>query len=300
MSFLLRRTSSKLLATGRSMSTSKILQAPLLLTPSETSRVLREDNGVLLDASWFMPNASHSGKVEFGEKRIPGAQFLDLDEVASPHELGLKHMMPEPQTFAEACGKFGIDSKTSVVIYDSHGVFSSPRALFMFRAFGHENSSILNGGLPAWVAEGGLLETGAVQQHPAKQYATPQLNQQMIRGYEQMVSNSALEVTGGSASELVLDARSKDRQKQTSSDGLEYTVFRQPDDLNRELESAVGAELARSIIEGKQPVTTTCGSGMTAAVLWLGLRLLGVKDIALYDESWTGYAMRPSSKIIKN
>lgn len=312
------------------MSTSSKFQVPLLLNPSQTSLVLSEEDGILLDASWFMPNSPRSGKAEFLKKRIPGAQFLDLDEVASPHELGLKHMMPEPHVFAEACGQFGINPETHVVIYDTHGVFSSPRALFMFRAFGHEKSSVLNGGLPAWVDQGGQLETEERRRHRKKEYAIPQLDQQMIRDYEQMISNSSLDPAGDSISALVLDARSKERftgaapeprpglssghmpnsfslpfniflQKQTSkADGSEYTTFREPDDLKRALEAAVGVEQANAIIEGKKSVVTTCGSGMTAAVLWLGLRLLGVKDIALYDESWTGYAMRPSSKIVKD
>lgn len=288
-----------------------------------------EKDVVLLDASWFMPNSLRNGKAEFLKERIPGAQFLDLDEVASPHPLGLKHMMPGPQAFAEACGQFGITSSTHVVFYDTHGVFSSPRALFMFRAFGHDKSSVLNGGLPRWIDQGLKTETGEPQQHSTKRYSIPDLNQQMTRDYEQMVSNSLLNLST-EASELVLDARSKERftgaapeprpglssghipnslslpfniflQKQISKvNGSEYTTFLPEGALKGALEAAVGVEQANLIIEGKKSVVTTCGSGMTAAVLWLGLRLLGVRNVALYDESWTGYAMRPSSKIDKD
>jgi len=148
-----------------------------------------------------MPNSPRNGQAEFLKERIPGAQFLDLDKVASPHSLGLKHMMPDPQAFAKACGKnirdvalnvsyililhqgqYGITPTTHVVFYDTHGVFSSPRALFMFRAFGHDRSSVLDGGLPRWKDEGLKTETGEPQQHDTKMYSVPDLNQQRIRG----------------------------------------------------------------------------------------------------------------------
>jgi len=277
-----------------------------------------------------MPNAPRNGKAEFLNKRLPGAQYLDLDEVASPHELGLKHMMPEARVFAEACGRFGLKPSSHVVIYDTYGVFSSPRALFMFRAFGHQKSSIINGGLPRWVDEGLPVETSKPITPTSTSYSEPGLNQQVIRSYEQIVSNSLLDPLRDSAAEIVLDARSKERysgaaaeprpglpsghipntfslpfytflQKHTSkADGSEYTTFLPQDAITQALEAAVGHDQAQSIINGKRRVVTTCGSGMTAGILWLGLGLLNVKNIGLYDESWTGYALRPSSRILKN
>ena len=191
----------KLLRARNLMSYSQSQSGPLLMNPDQfTALGDTEKDVVLLDASWFMPNSPRNGKAEFLKERIPGAQFLDLDEVASPHPLGLKHMMPGPQAFAEACGKsfkdtvpkvtyflilpgqFGITSSTHVVFYDTHGVFSSPRALFMFRAFGHDKSSVLNGGLPRWIDQGLKTETGEPQQHSTKRYSIPDLNQQMTRG----------------------------------------------------------------------------------------------------------------------
>ncbi|KAF9451775.1 Rhodanese-like protein [Macrolepiota fuliginosa MF-IS2] len=330
MASLLRRTSARLLTTSQRWLSTSTTDAPLLLSPKQVHELSKSEPVALLDVSWFMPNSTRDAKVEFINKRLPGAQFLDLDQVASTHELGLKHMMPEPRVFAEACGRFGIQPSSQVVIYDSHGVFSSPRALFMFRAFGHQKSSILNGGLPRWIDEGLPLEGTQPQTPRVTNYAEPILDEHMIRSYEQMVSNSSLDPTKDSSAELVLDARSKERytgtaaeprpglssghipnsfslpfntflQKQISnSDGSEYTTFLPQDALRRVLEGSVGHEQAQLIINGKKPIVTTCGSGMTAGVLWLGLRLLGVKNIALYDESWTGYAMRPSSQIVKN
>ncbi|KAF9535576.1 Rhodanese-like domain-containing protein [Crepidotus variabilis] len=303
--------------------------APLLITPSDLADKLKSPAGIsILDATWFMPNAPRNAREEFMNSRIHHSQFLDLDGVASPHELGLKHMMPNSQTFAKACvEKLGISRDTRVVIYDSHGVFSSPRALFMFRAFGHINSSVLDGGLPRWVDEGYSATSGSLATPKFGQYDAPQLDADTIRSYEQMVSNSQLE---GDAYEILLDARAKGRftgidaeprpglssghipgsyslpfnlflRRQSNKKGdLEYTTFLSPSEIREALNTAVGTTKAQDIVDGRKPVITSCGSGMTAAVLWLGLQLLGVRKVGLYDESWTGYAMRSGSKIEKS
>ncbi|KAF5382932.1 hypothetical protein D9757_006314 [Collybiopsis confluens] len=276
-----------------------------------------------------MPNSPRKGIQEFQNKRIPGAQFLDLDEVANPHELGLKHMMPSTALFAETCEKFGIEPATHVVLYDTHGVFSSPRALFMFRTFGHLNSSILNGGLPAWEANSFKVDTNLPGPYPPKsKYDDPQLEEKAIRNYDQMVANSDLDPSSSSEAELVLDARPAGRftgsdpeprpglssghmpnsfslpfnsflKSVQSPQGTSYTIFRDRDEIRRELDRTLGPQQAERVIKGEATAVTTCGSGMTAGVLWLGLKLLNAPKVGLYDESWTGYAMRETSKIEK-
>ncbi|KDR84757.1 hypothetical protein GALMADRAFT_233083 [Galerina marginata CBS 339.88] len=303
--------------------------APLLLSPKQVNGLTKSNSTPvsLLDSTWFMPNSPRNAKQEFLGKRIPGSHFLDLDDVASSHELGVKHMMPDQQTFAQACEKLGISPSTHVIIYDSHGVFSSPRALFMFRTFGHNNTSILDGGLPRWVDEGLPVETTAPSDPQPTTYPIPELKE-VIRSYDQIVSNSQYDPSINSTSEIVLDARPKGRftgndpeprpglssghiphsfsltfnlflQKHKAKDGQEYCTFLPPPEIRKALENAVGSAEAEKIIQGERPVVASCGSGMTAGVLWLGLQLLGVDRVGLYDESWTGYAMRPSSKIQK-
>jgi len=197
MTSVLRQDFSKIL---RTRNLPPCRSGRLLVDPGQCIDLRNtEKDVVFLDASWFMPNSPRNGQAEYLKERIPGAQFLDLDEVASPHPLGLKHMMPDPQAFAKACGKnvrdvawkvtyililqgqYGITHSTHVVIYDTHGIFSSPRALFMFRAFGHDRSSVLNGGLPRWKDEGLKIETGKPQQH-STMYSIPNFDQQSIRG----------------------------------------------------------------------------------------------------------------------
>ncbi|KAG2045198.1 Rhodanese-like domain-containing protein [Suillus americanus] len=312
-------------AFSRSMST------PLLLSPSQLQQLLPSTDTKhvsILDSSWFMPNSPRKANEEFQEKRIPGAQFLDLDEVSSPHELGLKHMIPSERHFADACEAFGIEPTSHVILYDTHGVFSSPRALFMFRAFGHEKSSILDGGLPRWEAEGFPIEANAPARTSKSVYPTPVFDKGMIRSYDQMVSNSFTDLHSDPAVELVIDARSRGRFLGTDPEprpglssghiphsfslpftaflqtrtipnsSVQYTTFLSLPDLRNALVSHVG-DHAEAVIQGKRPIIASCGSGMTAGVLWLGLKLLSVPNVALYDESWTGYASRASSKIEK-
>ncbi|TCD70044.1 hypothetical protein EIP91_005025 [Steccherinum ochraceum] len=304
---------------------------PLVLTPQQLND-LRSDTGVaVLDASWFMPNAPRNAKGEFAQKRIRGAQLLDLDHVASPNELGLKHMMPSPEAFAKACEDFGISPSSHVVIYDTHGVFSSPRALFMFRTFGHNRSSILNGGLPAWEAHGCPIDQGHATAPSKSVYPPPKMNDRAIRDYLQMRQNATLNPAGESAAEIVVDARPQGRFHGTDPEprpGLSsghiphsrslpftafletnnyekdgttatYTTLRSPTGIYESLQTALGPEYTKEVMSGKRNIVATCGSGMTAGVLWLGMKTLGVDNIGLYDESWTGYASREESPIEK-
>ncbi|KAG6891429.1 hypothetical protein C0992_007208 [Termitomyces sp. T32_za158] len=258
-----------------------------------------------------MPNSSRRPRQEYIAQHIPGAKFLDLDEVSSAHELGLKHMMPTGRVFADACEQFGIEKETHVIIYDTHGVFSSPRALFMFRTFGHQRSSVLDGGLPAWLAGGLPVESGEPSPMIVTKYPTPKLQAEALRSYEQIVANSTSRTSN--QTDLVLDARSHGRysgrdpeprsglssghipnslslpfnlflHQEMGADGTTYTTFLPPEEIRKVLEEAVGMERTDLIIRGSIPVTTSCGSGMTAGILWLGLKLLGVERISLYDE----------------
>jgi len=182
---------------------------------------------------------------------------------------------------------------------------------------------------PRWVTEGHPTETGPVTEIPRSKYPPPSLASENVRSYEQMVSNAAKELSEP-LTEVVLDARSHGRylgsdpeprpglpsghiphsfslpfnvflQTNTIAEtGKTFTTFLPPNELHRKLSDAVGSEYAQLIIEGKCGVTTTCGSGMTAGVLWLGLKLIEeTTSAALYDESWAGYASRPESKIDK-
>ncbi|KAJ3552434.1 hypothetical protein NM688_g4151 [Phlebia brevispora] len=305
---------------------------PLVISPAQL-RQIQGDGVAVLDATWHMPNVPRNPHKEFIAKHIPGARFLGLDEVASPHDLGLKHMMPSGEVFAKYCGKAGITPSSHVVIYDSHGIFSSPRALFMFRAFGHDRSSILDGGLPAWEAHGGPVEAGEPSEIPETNYPVPTLNEDVIRSYEQIVTNTAFNPDDEPIAELVVDARPRGRYTGAqpeprpglssghmpfarslpfttlldahqytpagASEPVSYTTIKSNAGLHEALEKAVGPAYAEAVLKGERGAVASCGSGMTAGVIWLALKLMGAERVALYDESWTGYALREGSKIEK-
>ncbi|EMD41706.1 hypothetical protein CERSUDRAFT_79345 [Gelatoporia subvermispora B] len=295
------------------------LSTPLVLKPAEVAAIQPGKPGdlVVLDTSWHMPNSPRKAREDFHESHILGSHFLDLDEVASPHPLGLKHMMPAPQVFAEACEKYGIRPDSHVVLYDTHGVFSSPRALYMFRSFGHERSSILDGGFPAWRAANLPTAGGEPALPERSSYPVPALDPEAVVDYEGILVNEGKDPERDPAAFIVLDARSQGRFAGTDpeprpglpsghiphsfslpfqaflnapSDGQPYATLRTPKDIRSSLEGALPSEHLQAILEGRRPVTASCGSGMTAGILWLGLRSLGAKA-AIYDESWTGYAM---------
>jgi hypothetical protein len=125
----------------------------LLVSPKQAAERLRE-GAIPLDASWHMPNSPRNARAEFQSGRLPSARFWDQDAVAAPNDLNLPHMLPSAEHFASACSSLGISRTSDVILYDSVGLFSAPRALWTFRVFGHERVHLLNGGLQRWVAEG--------------------------------------------------------------------------------------------------------------------------------------------------
>jgi thiosulfate/3-mercaptopyruvate sulfurtransferase len=307
------------------MSTVPTQDAPFLLSPSELKSLPRSST-VTLDVTWFMPNVKDRfPKLEFEQKHIPGARFWDLDGIASEHPLKLQHMMPSEKIFAEACESYGISPESHVVFYDTHGIFSSPRALLMFKAFGHKKASILNGGLPRWEVEGNEVESGTPPPATPSKYPTPTFAYDWIRDYEFIVANSKKDPATSSDAELLLDARPTPRflgqapepreglkpghvphsltlpffsllQTNTTPDGKTYTTFLPPNQLRESLTKSLGSH-AESVLGSKErKVVGSCGSGMTASVIWLALQQLGVQA-ALFDEAWTGYALRPESVI---
>lgn len=186
---------------------------PLVLTAASLKQLLSSPTPpVLLDCSWHMPNANppRDPYKEYLACRIPGARWWDVEEVSTKGQevRNLPHMMPSPGTFAKAAAQRGISPSSHVVCYDTHGLFSSPRTAFTFLAFGHKNVSVLNGGLPAWLDEGGETQEGKVEEEVvAEEYPEPKLKEGWVRDFEEMVANARM----GGRGEVVLDARSRGR-----------------------------------------------------------------------------------------
>lgn len=265
-----------------------------------TDWLAREGNAadlVLFDASTYLPNEGKNGREEYLKAHIPGARFFDIDAFSDP-DTPLPHTLPSQGRFARLAGAEGVGNDTRVVVYDQKGLFSAARAWWLFRYFGHQNVAVLDGGLPKWLAEQRATETG---EPAAAQERSFQVNvhARKVRGLGDVLEAIERDDT------LILDARAANRFDGSTaearsgvasghipgSQNLPYSrLLRsdhtlQPAETLRTLFSAAG-------VDGNKPVITSCGSGVTAAVLLLGMEVAGLPEGALYDGSWTEWGSR--------
>jgi thiosulfate/3-mercaptopyruvate sulfurtransferase len=258
---------------------------------------LTDANVKVVDASFKMPGVLPLPIDDFLAAHIPGAVFFDVDAV-SDHASSLPHMYPDAAQFARDVGALGIASDDTVVVYDSGGWVAAPRAWWMFLSFGHTNVRVLDGGLKKWRAEGRAIETGKAAPKLAKFAATFDSN--YVRSQTQLVGNLS------SHREQLIDARAVNRFEGSVAEprpGLRSGHIPGSRNLpyNNLFDAATGtmkplddlrAAFADAGLDLAKPVVTTCGSGVSAAVLTLALYRLGVRGSALYDGSWSEWGMQ--------
>ncbi len=246
---------------------------------------------IVLDGSWHLPTSGRDPKAEYLAEHIPGALFFDIDDL-SDEKSSLPHMLPSTVKFASRMKKIGVGDGMRVVVYDTHGLFSAARVWWTFRAMGHEDVAVLDGGLKKWKAEGRPLEDGQPPRRTERHF-TPLMNASLVRDRDDV--RQALE----KKSTQIVDARPAGRFSGSEPEprpGLRGGHL--PGARNVPSQSLINADgtlkapaelaeiFAGAKIDPSLPVITTCGSGVTASILSLALAVLGQTNAAVYDGSW--------------
>ncbi|PCI86599.1 MAG: 3-mercaptopyruvate sulfurtransferase [Hyphomicrobiales bacterium] len=269
------------------------------------SENLGNENLVVLDATWHMPNLNKDARQEYWDAHIDGAVFFDIDRIADT-SVNLPHMLPDEALFNAAMDEMGITNDHHIVVYDGYGFLSSARAWWTFKVMGHEKVSILNGGLKKWNAES-RATTAALAKANATNGYKANLNASSVKDIAQMHAHVA-------ANDIqTLDARSAGRfsgvdpePRAGLSSGHMPNGFNLPfvqlanDDGTVVSKAEIESLLSASGIDMNMPIVTTCGSGITAANLWFAMDYIGIKNLHLFDGSWTEYAQHADSVIVKD
>lgn len=256
---------------------------------------------VILDGSWYLPAQQRDPRQEFLERHIPGARFFDIDAI-SDQSSDLPHMIPEPGFFAESVRKLGVSKSSKIVVYDGAGLFSAARVWWLFRLFGHTDVAVLDGGLPAWIKHEFEVTDNSPEVSPGN--FTANTEPSLVTSVEDMRDNCH------NRRYTVLDARPATRYRgeapeprpelpsghMPGSTSLPFTELL--DDGSLKPCAELKKILDHAAINPDKPVITSCGSGVTAAVITLALDTCGLGMHKLYDGSWTEWASDCSNPIV--
>jgi thiosulfate/3-mercaptopyruvate sulfurtransferase len=250
----------------------------------------------VLDGSYHLPTVKRDAAAEFLAAHIPGAAFFDIEAI-SDHTNDLPHMLPTPEAFSAAAGALGIDAETHVVVYDAYGLMSAARVWWMLRVFGHDRVSVLDGGFPKWRKDGHPVEAGPAR-NAARRFAAT-FRPELVRAKNDLVAN--LDAPGFQ----VADARSNARFLAQApepraglrgghipgSASLPYTALLDPATQTLLPPETIAKRFAEAGLDPSRPIVASCGSGVTACVLALGLYTLGHANTPVYDGSWSEWGL---------
>ena len=276
-------------------------QSRFVVSPDWLQERLGTPGLSIVDASWYLPAQNRDARAEYDAAHIPGAVFFDHDKVVEPGS-GLPHTLPRPGLFAQFAGSMGVDEKDTIVVYDGPGFFSAPRVWWMFRTMGATDVFVLDGGGDRWKADGRPLTSEPTKIAPG--FFEAEFDEAKVATLDDMrtiVDDASVQIADarpagrfsgddpeprpGVRSGHMPGARNVPAST-LARDGKLLPV----DELRVALEAA-GIDLSR-------PVVTSCGSGVTAAVISLALASVGHEDNRLYDGSWSEWGSRADTPVV--
>jgi thiosulfate/3-mercaptopyruvate sulfurtransferase len=250
----------------------------------------------VVDGSFTLPGVTPTAREHYRQRHLPGAVFFDIDEIAD-EKSDLPHMLPSPEKFSARVRKLGIGDGNRIVVYDMAGLVSAARVWWMLRVFGHRDVAILDGGLPKWLAEGRPVTDELPM--PRERHFSAKLDNTLVRDKDQLLANLR------SRREQVVDARSAARFEGSAPEprpglrsghipgSLSVPVDRLTDPAAKTIlpPEALARLFDEAGVDRSRPVVTSCGSGVTACAVAFGLHLLGHRDFAIYDGSWSEWGL---------
>lgn len=266
---------------------------------------LGDDALRIVDASWYMPGSPRTGEQDYRDGHVPGAVFWNLDEIADT-DAALPVTLPPPEAFSAHMTRLGIGNETPVVVYDGSGIMSAARVWWMLRYFGHDSVAVLDGGMPKWKAEGRPLEAGDQRPGAAVPPFVAKPRPELLATLDDMRGHVAGDGT------RILDARGASRFRGEDKETRPNTraghmpgSFNLPfagllaDDKTMLAPDVLSGKFAEAGVDASRPVAVTCGSGVSAPVLALGLFLTGREDVQVYDGSWNEWGVHPDTPVEK-
>lgn len=269
-----------------------------LVTPAWLADHLTAPDLRIVDATWFLPGLGRNAQADYRAAHIPGAVFFDIDAIAD-RSVALPHMLPPPEQFAAQVGALGLGSGHQIVVYDGNDFAASARVWWMFRAFGHDDVSVLDGGFARWQREGRPVED--LPPAPRPRQFVPRANHLLVRDFDHILTN----LTSGH--EQVVDARPAARFRGEAPEprpspvqghipgalSLPASEVLDPETRTLLPVEALRQRIAAAGIDPARPIVVSCGSGVTACIVALALHQIGATVAAVYDGSWTDWSQRP-------
>jgi len=262
---------------------------------------IRDPDLRVLDGSWYLPEMGRDARAEYDAGHVPGARFFDIDDI-SDHRSDLPHMAPPPEKFMSRCRAMGVGDGHQVVVYDGAGLFSAARVWWLFRLMGKPDIAVLDGGFPKWQAEGRPVED--LPPLARDRHMTAQRQAHLVKDVTQVAQATKLrdwQIVDARAPERFAGAAPEPRPGLRAghipgSCNLHYRQLLNADGTMKDAD-ALRAEFAAAGVDVAGQIVTTCGSGVTAAIVNLALARLGNDRAALYDGSWAEWGRYPDLDI---